>query len=505
MVKADYQGTWDDEANVVVLGGGMAGLAAAIELDILGEDIMILEKAPEKHVGGGARVSGQTILDVGSDPTLVMEYQRHLNRPKSIPEDILKRWAERMTTQRQWITERAAEAGYSYTVATGRGAAYPEMPGAEIVSGAGHCDPDNPTDPKTGTSLSPGSWGALWANVRQRGIKVRLETPAVELIQDLETREILGVVARQGDRRINVKAKKAVILCTGGFEANEEMVADYYGIANVCNLSSPYNTGDGLKMLIKVGADLWHMRNPTLSSGLWVALSIPGHSPFFRKIRMPVWSWIDVASDGTRFSNEAYNWATSHMRLRFHGGYIDHPLVHCTPGYFIFDEAVRKSTSIVTSWMGWESKMEGYQWSPDNSAEIASGWITKADSIGELAAKLGINGKNLEQTVAGFNHRAEAQETDELGRAPEMMAPLAQPPYYGINITPGVVTTTGGGRRDKEARVSDVDGGTIPRLYEAGELGSTVANLYQSGTFLSECIVFGRIAAQNAAAEHPWC
>jgi len=67
-----------------------------------------------------------------------------------------------------------------------------------------------------------------------------------------------------------------------------------------------------------------------------------------------------------------------------------------------------------------------------------------------------------------------------------------------------VVTTTGGGRRDKEARVLDVDGNPIPRLYEAGECGSTLANIYQNGSFLTECVVFGRIAAKNATAEKPW-
>ena len=118
---------------------------------------------------------------------------------------------------------------------------------------------------------------------------------------------------------------------------------------------------------------------------------------------------------------------------------------------------------------------------------------------------MGIDGKNLEQTVRNFNMMAEAGQVDELGREPDKMAPLKKPPYYGITIWPAVVTTTGGGRRDKKARVLDVDGNPIPRLYEAGELGSTIANLYQNGTFLAECIVFGRIAAQNAVAELPWC
>jgi len=505
MVKADYERIWDYEADVVVLGGGMAGCAAAIELDILGADLLMLEKAPEKDVGGGARVSGQSMLQVGSDSVKLMEYQRNLNKPKSIPEDILETWADSMTRQTQWIVDRAAEVGYTYKIASQRHASYPEMPGSEIIEGIGRCDPSNPTDSISGAPLPAGSWGALWMNVKKRGIKVMFETPAIELVQDLNTREILGVIAEQAGKRIYVKARKAVILCIGGFEANEEMLADFYGIANVCNLGSPYNTGDGMKMLIKVGADLWHLRNPTVTSGLWVVFKVPGHAPFFRNIGIPKWSWIEVAKDGTRYNNEAYNWILSHMRMSFHGTYIDHPLVHCAPAFFIFDEEVRKSTSLVTSWMGWEAIMEGYKWSDDNSVEVDKGWITKADSIADLAVKLGIDGKNLEQTVKNFNMMAEAGQVDELGREPDKMTPLKKPPYYGITIWPAVVTTTGGGRRDKKARVLDVDGNPIPRLYEAGELGSTIANLYQNGTFLAECIVFGRIAAQNAVAELPWC
>jgi succinate dehydrogenase/fumarate reductase flavoprotein subunit len=345
----------------------------------------------------------------------------------------------------------------------------------------------------------------MWLNVKKREINVMFETPAIELCQDIKTREILGVIAEQGGKQVYVKARKAVILCTGGFEANREMLADYYGICNVYNLGSPYDTGDGIKMLMKVGADLWHMRNPTTTGGLWIVLNVPGHSPFFRNLRTPKWSWIEVAKDGTRFYNEAYHWALRHMHMEYHGGIVDSPHFQCLPVSLIFDEETRKAAPIVeATWMGWAAIMEDYRWSDDNSREVEAGWITKAESIGDLAMKLGIDQKALRETVTAYNKLAEAGEVDEFGREPEMMAPIKNPPYYGIHIWPSVVTTTGGGRRDKEARVLDVDGNPIPRLYEAGECGSTLANIYQNGSFLTECVVFGRIAAKNATAEKPW-
>ena len=515
VTKRDYDGKWDIETNVIVLGGGMAGCCAAIELDILGEkDCILLEKAPEKHVGGGARVSGQSVTTVSEDYKALMEYQRNMNKPNIVPEDILETWAKAMTTQRQWMIDRADEAGYVYNwggvgvTSAGSVIEHPEISGVQAVLGTGECRlpeelPYKP--PRNQQEIIPArTWEAFWMNVKKRGIKVMFETPAVELIQDLETDEVLGVVAEQQGKRILIKARKAVILCTGGFSANIQMLRDFYGIGDVHNMSSPYNTGDGQKMLMKIGADMWHMRNPTTTGGVWIGVEAPGYMPFFRNLRMPRWSWIEVAKDATRFYNEAYHWSLRHMHMEYHGGMIDSPHFQCLPVHLIFDEATRLSGPIVISWMGWQAVMGDYQWSSDNSKEIEAGWITRAESIGDLAMKLGLDQKRLRETVTKYNKLAEAGEVDEFDREPEMMEPIKQPPYYGVELFPSIVTTTGGGRRDKEARVINVDGETIPRIYEVGECGSTLGNLYQNGSFLTECVVFGRIAAKNALNEQPW-
>ena len=81
------------------------------------------------------------------------------------------------------------------------------------------------------------------------------------------------------------------------------------------------------------------------------------------------------------------------------------------------------------------------------------------------------------------------------------MRPLTEPPFYAVELVPGIVSTSGGGRRNPSAQVLDHDGRPIPRLYEAGELGSTISNLYENGTHLTECMVFGRIAGRNAILE----
>jgi len=500
---------WDYEAGVVVLGAGMAGTVAAIEAYDLGEDVLLLEKAPEADVGGGGRVSGQTLTCV-SDKAKLMEYQRNLNKPNVIPEDILETWAEAMTTQRPWISARAEEVGMVYNVNEAKLIEHDEFPGSDGIEGIGHIRYSHEWSPE----MTPyevlslhgpaHTWEAMYLNVKKRGIKVLYETPAVELIQDPETREILGVVAEREGKKVNVKARKAVILCTGGYEQNAEMLADYYGVNEVSNLGSPYDTGDGIKMLLKVGADLWHMRNPTTTGGLWICIKVPGYQPFFRNLAIPVGSWVELAKDGTRFYNEGYQYALKHMHMDFHGGKIDAPHYQCLPVHLIFDEAARKAAPIVTLWMGWGAVVQKYEWSADNSVEIEKGWITKADTIRELATKLGKDPDVVEAEVKKYNEYCKMGRDPDYGRDPNTMQPLETPPYYGINLWPSVVSTTGGGRHNKEAEVLDPDGKPIPRLYEAGELGSILANLYQNGSFLTEAVIFGRIAAKNAAKQKPW-
>lgn len=103
-----------------------------------------------------------------------------------------------------------------------------------------------------------------------------------------------------------------------------------------------------------------------------------------------------------------------------------------------------------------------------------------------------------------FNEACAAGRDPEFGRDPETLRPIVTPPFYAVEIVPAIVATTGGGKRNARSHVLDHDGTPIPRLYEAGELGSTLANLYQIGFFLTECIVSGRAAGHHAVREQAW-
>jgi len=152
---------------------------------------------------------------------------------------------------------------------------------------------------------------------------------------------------------------------------------------------------------------------------------------------------------------------------------------------------------------GWTQIIERYAWSPDNSAELAQGWITKADTIAALASTLGLDPTTLGGTVNRWNHHCDVAEDADFGRT-KMLAPITAAPFYAVELSPSMLNTQGGPRRNEKAQIVRPDGTPIPRLYSAGELGSIYSYLYQGTGNIGECLAFGRIAARHAVAETPW-
>ena len=484
---------WDYEAGIVVLGTGGSGLATAIVARDLGTDVLMLEKAKESHAGGNSRVSMQGIW-CPPDYNQAMTYQRALNDGYPVPEDVIEAYHQYTIKNPDWLRKIGAQIIQPASGNASR-AEYPEFPGAES---AAVCFLDN------GKGQAGPGFQRLWTMLRDSAVKRQItiiyETPGIELIQDPKTREIRGVLAERQGKRINVKAKKAVVLCTGGFENNQEMIRDYLSMPCGYPFGTPYNTGDGIRMAMAVGADLWHMDSqagPTLSfkpPDFDFALG-GGGAP---RTRGFIW----VAKDGTRFINE--NTPSRHGKIAYHGTFIQLPTP--LPIHSIFDETGRRSGPLFTLGgnMGWNAMIERYKWSDDNSVELAKGWIIKADTIRELAAKIGKNPDTLEKTIATWNRSCAAGNDSEFGRASDRIAPIQSPPYYALELVPMFTNTQGGPRRNKNAQILDPYGKPIPRLYSAGELGSIWSWHYQGAGDFAECLAFGRIAGEHAAAEKPW-
>jgi predicted oxidoreductase len=170
----------------------------------------------------------------------------------------------------------------------------------------------------------------------------------------------------------------------------------------------------------------------------------------------------------------------------------------------IFDEATRANNCLIIKVMSWNPVVAGYEWSDDNSAEVDKGWIVRADSIAELAARIGRDPAAVELAVSEYNAACGAGHDAAFGRSPATLQPITAPPYYAIRVDPAIVCTGGGGQRNIESEVIDHAGRAIPRLYEAGELGSMFSNLYQNGSYLTECMISGRAAGRNGARLPDW-
>lgn len=497
--------SWDREVDFLVVGYGLAGEAAALEANDIDPNasILVLEKMPEQLAGGNSIASGQTFIVPSADGVEgFKEYIRNCNEPNPIPEEYLDFLATEFADQIKWVQGTVNAAGYEVGYVGGGPlrwgslvVEFAEFPGAGFEGTSAHIRKAG-----SGTFENGGIWKGFNEAVKMReNIEVAYSTPAIDLIQDPETKTVLGVTAQDPEGNIiRIKANKGVLLACGGFENNLEMQRNYHGMDTVYTAGTPGNTGDGIRMLMKAGAKMWHMNNQTQSGGFWLGIKVPEYeSTFMRNMTFKSGSWIEIDSDNQRFYNESKDYHRQHMKYVEYGRYVDLPHERALPVHLIFDDKLASSESVASQWLSWPITTEGYVWSADNSAEIEKGWIIKADSIEELAEKINRDPAEVKATIDRYNAMVEAGVDSDFNRDPATMQKIDQAPYYAVELTPTLVATTGGAERNIHSQVLDWDGNPIPNLYEAGELGSYVSNLYQNGVFLSEAIASGRAAAQH--------
>jgi succinate dehydrogenase/fumarate reductase flavoprotein subunit len=479
---------WDMEYDVVVVGWGMAGTAAAVTAHDDHAEVLILEKMPDG--GGNTRVSGgNIIIPKGNE---FIDYLDALSF-KTTEREIIEVFVEYAMKNGDWIREMGGdiqvfmplEVAYPSTTP---GAGFPHIRGAETV--VKYNIKGTPQEGKPSERL----WNFLSGLVAKRGIKVLTHTAAKELILSLDG-EIIGVMAEREGRTIDIKARKAVILTCGGYQNDPEMKWDYLPVKPVFFFGTPGNTGDGIKMVQKIGGDIWHM---TRLSCL-VGFKAPEFEAAF-PIAFLSEGFIFVDKYGGRFVNEAgievHEYYTA--LTPFDVEKMEFPRI---PFWAIFDEQTRRRGPLSRGTAGYNRDL--YSWSLDNSTEITKGWILHGKTVAELAAKISIAPKTLEEQIDRYNENCQAGRDADFGRPKEDLRVL-KPPFYAIQLWPALINTQGGPRRDKESRVLDPDGQPIPKLYAAGELGSIWGYLYQGACNVGEALVFGRIAGRNAAAEKPW-
>jgi succinate dehydrogenase/fumarate reductase flavoprotein subunit len=213
-------------------------------------------------------------------------------------------------------------------------------------------------------------------------------------------------------------------------------------------------------------------------------------------------SWILVDKNAKRFMNELHpacqDTAARPLGL-FDPDVVDFERI---PAIMIFDEDGRKLGRIANPLTA--NPDDRYVWSDDNSAEVERGWIKKYDTLEALADGQGFDLTTLQATLDRWNAVVERHHDEDYRRPAGTQFKIKNPPYYAVPVWPLLTNTQGGPEHDERQRVLDPYGNPIPRLYAAGELGSFFGHIYLLGGNLSEIIISGRIAGEDAASLDPW-
>lgn len=250
--------TWNREADVVVLGYGNAGTNAAIKAHDAGASVIVLEKM---SIGGGnvAVSAGGFVIPTNRDAYFTYLKSLYELSRSEWDEGILNVFCDESMKLGDWMKKldpRAEVGVYGH-------AGYQQLPGADSVN---KCSLRGVPGLKGGDRL----FNTFDRAVKARNIPVLFNTPARKLVR--EGTQIIGVEALQGNRPIYIRAKKAVIICTGGFQCNPELMQKYIYGNPMSYLGSPGNTGDGLLMAQAAGSGLWHMNSVSAPLGV----QIPG-------------------------------------------------------------------------------------------------------------------------------------------------------------------------------------------------------------------------------------
>ncbi|MEE8716331.1 MAG: FAD-binding protein [Coriobacteriales bacterium] len=480
---------WNAEYDVVVVGFGAAGGISSIYAADAGARVLLCDVAPRGHEGGNSRFAAQMMCSAfeGSNPDDMYAYYRDgLAGHFAVDEDALRTYTDGLCSMPSLLEYLGVTEPYSWPTGTPVTPEYPEYDGSDII---------------TEYFVHEGIYdSALWKLIRSsvldrsEAIDVWYESPARHLVQDPDTKTVVGVEIERDGETVYVRAINGVVLTCGGFENNPEMVQDYLGSARFLPLGSLYNKGDGVRMGIEVGADLWHMEAyetlGMLCGNAWAgddderAILEPSHGKGGPLISIgseefAQGSVILVGDDGSRFVNENENARHGHV---YDCGFWRMPTANYTP-HLIFDQ----------------TELDYYKENGRMTDEREAALIS-AGSPEELAEKIGADPDVLAKTIADWNFFCEQGCDYDQGRDAESMRAFDGGTYFAAEMRPDILNTQGGPRRSKDAEVLDTAGEPIPHLYSAGELGGMCAFQYQSGGNLGECMVYGKIAGTNAAA-----
>ncbi len=347
--------------------------------------------------------------------------------------------------------------------------------------------------------------GMLRQAMLDRDIPLWLESGAREFV--VEEGRVVGVVAERKGQPVRIRARKGVVVAAGGFEGNQAMREKYLpGPTRVeWTCANKQNTGDLIELARDLGAGIEFM-----DEGWWGPVTVvPGEeSARMLVIEKSLPGSVMVNKAGKRFVNEAAPYIDV-VNAQYADDSEEAP---CVPCYLVFDARFRKSYPVGPLLPGAQQ--------PDLfiGQMLRDGYLKRANTIAELAAKMGVDAGNLEDTVGRMNAFAETGKDLDFGRGDTVfdqyygdekvepnpcLAPIAEAPFYGMEAYPGELGTKGGIRTDERARVLSEAGEVIEGLYAIGNCSSPVMGRTYAGAgaTLGPATTFGYIAARDATAE----
>lgn len=555
-VGAQRSVRWDIEADVVVVGAGATGLPAAIEAIEAGASVFMIEA--NWDVGGHAAVSGGNLALGGG----TSKQKKHgiVDSPDLLFSDLTD-WSvveangfpDYRYNDREIIRAFADNSAPTFDWLGAHGVIFTdEAPDNRGAAGTGNSAPREhhvaamawpqlqtgrplPLERQATSSSGIGLIRPLEETARELGVHFLLQTRMTSIIrEDPTSGRVLGITATNDGRTLNIRARKGVIIATGGSSGNvnfrrmfdPRLTEEYCGVAG-----EPYSFQDasGELAAVAIGASLWGAYNQTGEFGWcitkpgrigcqygYVNLAWQPTSPIFdlaRAVGLRVQDWHDVVlvnQTGLRFYDETQGQVTTNnygaIRDYKPGSYLNAANVRYSPQNFLnaalagTGEAVNGGGPI---WAIFDAEAaERENWTVESPfVDFEAGFCFSGETIAELAGNITnrhqrrpMSARVLEESVAKYNDYADGGEDLEFGKSAPLYR-IQTPPFYAAWATPVIHDTRAGLRINAQCQVVDFSGRVIPGLYCGGESagGSSMHGL-------ARCIVQGRIAGKNVAA-----
>ena len=463
-------GTVEYDADIVIVGGGAAGLMAAYTASEGGAKVIVLEKAPNSYSSNFAQCGGPA----GAETILAKE-QGVTTTNKEVFDHLYD--FSNTTVDAKLLWEAWSRAGVAIDNMIGLGVAFRDV--NEDTYNVGY-QARHSFNGSGAVRIDP-----ITNAIKANGGQFLYSTPGEHIL--MENGKAVGVQGTNADGDTVIVHAKAVMTCTGGFQGNPELLQEYLGCANVVSLGSNLPTGDGITMVLEAGGTL--DRNFGVLGNEFSGNSTKtGNSAFFRpgfNQNLTFWMYggLYVDRDGDRFINEK---RVADFPLAIGG----EALLRQGKVYVVMDEAYYNACANegIISFLGdpedWPAKA-GLRGAITNAPSqlqdaIDEGWAYKADTLAEIAAYFNL--ENLEKTVAEYNEACENGVDPIFNKSANFLTAIGEGPYYAFEYEPGAWSTFGGVRTDSYLRALDANGDAIPGLYCGGcEVGSYYAVPYFDG------------------------